>query len=71
MTETVSEETSAVMRSMLRAVVDYGTAGYVYMDGYSIGGKTGAAEKIPRDKKAMWYLLWDLLLQKTRRYLYM
>lgn len=52
MTETVSEETSAVMRSMLRAVVDYGTAGYVYMDGYSIGGKTGAAEKIPRDKKS-------------------
>lgn len=51
-TETVSEETSAVMRSMLRAVVDYGTAGYVYMDGYSIGGKTGAAEKIPRDKKS-------------------
>jgi stage V sporulation protein D (sporulation-specific penicillin-binding protein) len=37
---------------MLRAVVDYGTGGYVYMDGYSIGGKTGAAEKIPRDKKS-------------------
>ena len=51
-TKTVSEETSAIMRSMLRAVVDYGTGGYVYMDGYSIGGKTGAAEKIPRDKKS-------------------
>lgn len=51
-TKTVSEETSAVMRSMLRAVVDYGTGGYVYMDGYSIGGKTGAAEKLPRDKES-------------------
>lgn len=51
-TRTVSEETSAIMRTILRAVVDYGTGGYVYIDGYSIGGKTGAAEKVPRDKKS-------------------
>lgn len=50
--QTVSEETTEVMRAMLRSVVDYGTAGYLYMEGYSIGGKTGAAEKIPRDKKS-------------------
>lgn len=49
---TVSEETSAIMRTILRGVVDYGTGGYVYLDGYSIGGKTGAAEKVPRDKKS-------------------
>lgn len=48
MTETVSEETSAVMRSMLRAVVDYGTAGYVYMDGYSIGGKPARLKNTER-----------------------
>lgn len=51
-TKTVSEETSAIMRTMLRSVVDYGYGGYVYIDGYSIGGKTGTAEKIPRDKKS-------------------
>ncbi len=49
-TQTISSETSKTMREMLRAVVDYGTGGYVYMDGYSIGGKTGTAEKAGRDK---------------------
>lgn len=49
-TQTVSSETSRIMREMLRAVVDYGTGGYVHIDGYSIGGKTGTAEKAGRDK---------------------
>ena len=49
-TQTVSSETSKTMREMLRAVVDYGTGGYVHLDGYSIGGKTGTAEKAGRDK---------------------
>lgn len=48
---TISESTSSVMRSMLRAVVDYGTGGYTYIPGYSIGGKTGTAEKEGRDKE--------------------
>ncbi len=50
-TKTVSEDTSKTIREMLRAVVDYGTGGYTYLEGYSIGGKTGTAEKQPRDKK--------------------
>ncbi len=50
-TQTVSAQTSRTMRAFLRAVVDYGTGGYVYLDGYSIGGKTGTAEKQPRDKE--------------------
>ena len=49
-TQTISSETSAIMREMLRAVVDYGTGGYVHLDGYSIGGKTGTAEKAGRTK---------------------
>lgn len=49
-TQTVSSDTSHTMREMMRAVVDYGTGGYVHMDGYSIGGKTGTAEKAGRDK---------------------
>ena len=51
-TQTISEETSNLMKAMLRAVVEYGTGAYAYMDGYSIGGKTGTAEKYPRDKKS-------------------
>lgn len=49
--KTISEETSEKMRAVLRTVVDYGTGAYVYLDGYSIGGKTGTAEKQPRDKQ--------------------
>lgn len=53
-TQTVSSDTSAIMREMLRAVVEYGTGGYAYIDGYSIGGKTGTAEKADRDKSEYW-----------------
>lgn len=48
-TKTVTEEHSKELRSYLRGVVDYGTAFLVYRDGYSIGGKTGTAEKQPRN----------------------
>lgn len=50
--KTVSSETSKIMRSYLRSVVDYGTGFLIYRDGYSIGGKTGTAEKYPRDKES-------------------
>lgn len=50
--KTVSSETSKIMRSYLRSVVDYGTGYLLYRDGYSIGGKTGTAEKHPRDKES-------------------
>lgn len=48
---TVSEETSRIIREYLKNVVDYGTGGYLKIAGYSVGGKTGAAEKQPRDKQ--------------------
>ena len=48
-TKTVTEEHSKELRSYLRGVVDYGTGFLVYRKGYSIGGKTGTAEKQPRD----------------------
>lgn len=46
--KTVSEETSEFMRETLFKVVDSGTGQKVKVDGYTIGGKTGTAEKLPR-----------------------
>lgn len=48
---TVSEETSKIMRSYLKKTVEEGTGTKGQIPGYSIGGKTGTAEKIPRNKE--------------------
>lgn len=48
--KTISEETSEQIKSYLKAVVDYGTGVKAQVDGYSIGGKTGTAEKLPRNQ---------------------
>ncbi|MET4104218.1 cell division protein FtsI (penicillin-binding protein 3) [Roseovarius sp. MBR-78] len=41
----ISEATSATMRAMLRQVVTDGTASLAEVPGYSVGGKTGTADK--------------------------
>ncbi len=46
--KTISSETSAFMRNALQEVVSNGTARKAQVDGYTIGGKTGTAEKLPR-----------------------
>ena len=43
---TVSEETSATMRTLIKSVVTDGTAKNASVAGFSIGGKTGTSEKI-------------------------
>ncbi len=43
---TISEETSATMRELVRSVVTEGTAKNASVAGFSIGGKTGTSEKI-------------------------
>ncbi|MBR4769154.1 MAG: hypothetical protein IK088_09295, partial [Lachnospiraceae bacterium] len=46
---TVSEETSKKIREGMKYVASKGTAsGFVYLESYDFGGKTGAAEKLPR-----------------------
>ena len=42
---TISEEASATLRKMLQGVVQDGSGKKAYIDGYSVGGKTGTAQK--------------------------
>ena len=44
--QTISPETSAVMRELIKSVVTDGTAKNARVAGFSIGGKTGTSEKI-------------------------
>jgi cell division protein FtsI (penicillin-binding protein 3) len=45
--QVISEETSAALRAMMRAVVTEGTATFGEVAGYAVGGKTGTAD-MPR-----------------------
>lgn len=49
--QTISKETSDKMKEYLFATVSEGTAGVAKVPGYSMGGKTGTAEKLPRKDK--------------------
>lgn len=48
MKQTISSNISADTRTYMQASVEYGTSRYSKVQGYSSGGKTGTAEKLPR-----------------------
>lgn len=48
---TTSEDTSSKLRSYLKSTVEEGTAAPAQVKGYSVGGKTGTAEKRPVSAK--------------------
>lgn len=49
--ETISADVSETMKGYMQDTVDNGTAKSAAVEGYTVGGKTGTAEKLPRDKK--------------------
>ena len=48
--KTISEETSKQIRSYLKKTTEIGTGKRAQIEGYSIGAKTGTAEKLPRNQ---------------------
>ena len=44
--QVISEETSAIMRTLMESVVTEGTASGAKVPGYRVGGKTGTSEKL-------------------------
>lgn len=53
--KTISEETCELMKQYMKQTMTTGTGKNAQVEGYSIGAKTGTAEKHPRDHKS--YLL--------------
>jgi len=49
--QTISKETSRYLRKYLYTTVKEGTAHSAKVEGYTMGGKTGTAEKLPRGNK--------------------
>ncbi len=47
--ETISETTSDTLKQYMYSTVTSGTGNTAKVDGYSMGGKTGTGQKIPRD----------------------
>ena len=45
----MSSDVSDIMKKYMLHVVENGTATGVQVEGYNIGGKTGTAEKLPRE----------------------
>lgn len=54
--QVISEETSESMREILKGVVEGQTGSNSYIQGYSIGGKSGTSQKLDEDIKGKTYV---------------
>jgi stage V sporulation protein D (sporulation-specific penicillin-binding protein) len=54
--QVISEETSATMREILKGVVEGQPGSNCYIQGYSIGGKSGTSQKIDEDSSGNTYV---------------
>jgi len=51
MKKTISKETCEIVKDYMFGVVSEGTGSAAAVEGYDVGGKTGTAEKLPRDNE--------------------
>ncbi len=49
--KTISKDTSEIVKDYMFGVVSEGTGSAAAVEGYDVGGKTGTAEKLPRDNE--------------------
>ncbi len=47
--QVISQKTSDIVRDYMQSVINYGTGTAAAIDGYVLGGKTGTAQKLPRE----------------------
>ena len=68
---TISQETSTMVKDYMRGVVLNGSGNKADMEAYEVGGKTGTAEKLPRDNGKYLVLLLVMHRRRIRRWLSM
>ncbi len=66
---TISEETSEFLKEALYLTVTGGTAKYSKIEGYKIGGKTGTAQKLPRDAEKYLVSFMGFAENETSKYI--
>lgn len=47
--QVISQQTSDILREFMQSVITYGTGVEASVAGYTVGGKTGTAQKLPRE----------------------
>ncbi len=65
--KTVSAETSTMLKSYMKATMEYGTGKKAAVEGYDIGAKTGTAQKFREKRENIFCLISDMHHRKIRK----